>query len=126
MVTALGIAIEVISLYILIIVVGVILSWLFAFNVINRHNDLVATTASFIHRITEPALAPIRRRMPRMGTRSIANRSDPDIVLYTRRVARGNSAIGKTNGILAAALGCDPVNIALHENHLTSHCDCGD
>jgi YggT family protein len=67
MIMALGIASDVISLYILIIVVGVILSWLFAFNIINRHNELVATTASIIFRITEPAMAPIRRRMPRMG-----------------------------------------------------------
>jgi YggT family protein len=67
MIAALSIMSEVISLYILIIIVGVILSWLFAFNIINRHNQFVATTASIIFRITEPALAPIRRRMPRMG-----------------------------------------------------------
>lgn len=67
MIMALGIASDVISLYILIIVLGVILSWLFAFNIINRHNEFVATTASVIFRITEPALAPIRKRMPRMG-----------------------------------------------------------
>jgi YggT family protein len=64
---ALGIVSDVISLYILIIVIGVVLSWLFAFNIINRHNEFVATTASIIFRITEPALAPIRKRMPRMG-----------------------------------------------------------
>ena len=67
MIMALGIAIDVISLYILIIIVGVVLSWLFAFNIINRHSQLVASTAAIIFRLTEPALAPIRRRMPRMG-----------------------------------------------------------
>ncbi|MEJ2124160.1 MAG: YggT family protein [Alphaproteobacteria bacterium] len=67
MITALGIASDIISLYIFIIVVGVILSWLFAFNIIHRHNQLVGTTASIIFRVTEPALAPIRRRMPRMS-----------------------------------------------------------
>jgi YggT family protein len=40
---------------------------LFAFSIINRHNEFVATTASIILRITEPALAPIRKLMPRTG-----------------------------------------------------------
>ncbi|MEL6420850.1 MAG: YggT family protein [Pseudomonadota bacterium] len=50
--------------YIFIIVIDVVLTLLIQFGVLNSHNTVV----SFIHRatyaITEPALRPIRRRLP--------------------------------------------------------------
>ncbi len=57
----------VIDLYIWIVVAGVILSWLTAFNVVNTTNRFVYMVGDFVHRITEPALAPIRRVLPVMG-----------------------------------------------------------
>jgi YggT family protein len=57
----------VINLYIWIIVIGAILSWLIAFNVVNARQQLVATIANVTDRLTEPALRPIRRVLPNLG-----------------------------------------------------------
>ncbi|MGE3769356.1 MAG: YggT family protein [Bdellovibrionales bacterium] len=54
----------VLNLYLWAIIIGAILSWLIAFNVINAGNQLVYTINDFLHRITEPALARIRRYVP--------------------------------------------------------------
>lgn len=57
----------VIDLYIWIVVIGVILSWLTAFKVLNTSNRFVYMVGDFIHRITEPALGRIRKVLPVMG-----------------------------------------------------------
>lgn len=57
----------VIGLYIWVILIGAILSWLIAFNVVNTRNRLVATIADVTDRLTEPALRPIRRIVPNLG-----------------------------------------------------------
>jgi YggT family protein len=57
----------VITLYIYVLVANAIFSWLVAFNVINTRNGIVATIGDFLFRVTEPALAPIRRRLPDLG-----------------------------------------------------------
>src|SRR5262245_2595539 len=54
-------------LYIYILFAAVVMSWLIAFNVVNTRNQFVAMVADFLYRITEPALGPIRRRMPYLG-----------------------------------------------------------
>ena len=55
------------DLYIWVIIIGAILSWLVAFNIINTTNQFVYTIIDFLHRITEPALRPIRKVMPNFG-----------------------------------------------------------
>ena len=59
--------ITVIDLYIWMLIISVILSWLVAFNVINTSNQFVSMIGNFLYRITEPALAPIRRILPNFG-----------------------------------------------------------
>jgi len=49
------------------VIASAILSWLFAFNVVNPQNQVVAMIGDFLHRITEPVLRPIRRHMPDLG-----------------------------------------------------------
>ena len=44
-----------------------VLSWLVAFNVVNTRNRFVAMVLDFLHRITEPALRPLRRIIPTIG-----------------------------------------------------------
>ena len=56
-----------VTLYIWALIVSAILSWLIAFNVINTRNQLVYTVGDFLHRVTEPALRPIRRYLPNLG-----------------------------------------------------------
>ncbi len=62
------IALLVINLYIWVVIIQAILSWLVAFNVVNPYNRVVGTVGEVLHRLTEPALQPIRRRLPSLGT----------------------------------------------------------
>ena len=57
----------VIDLFIWVVIIGAVLSWLVAFNVVNTSNRLVYTIGDFLWRITEPALRPIRRVLPNLG-----------------------------------------------------------
>ena len=54
----------VIQIYIWILIASAILSWLVAFDVINRRNPIVAKVGLFLYRVTEPVLRPIRRVVP--------------------------------------------------------------
>ena len=56
-----------IELYIWVIIIGAILSWLIAFNILNTSNQAVYTIIDFLYRITEPALRPIRKFLPNFG-----------------------------------------------------------
>ena len=55
------------QIYIYLLVAAAVLSWLIAFNVVNMRNQFVATLADFLYRVTEPALRPIRNRIPNLG-----------------------------------------------------------
>jgi YggT family protein len=57
----------VIELYIWVLIVAAILSWLVAFNVLNTRNRFVYLLGDFLTRVTEPALRPIRRILPSVG-----------------------------------------------------------
>ena len=57
----------VIGFYIWLIIIGAILSWLIAFNVVNTHNRFVHMITDMLYRLTDPALRPIRRFMPDLG-----------------------------------------------------------
>jgi YggT family protein len=59
--------IRVIDIYIWVIIIGAILSWLIAFNVVNTNNRFVYTVTDILWRLTEPALRPIRRFLPNLG-----------------------------------------------------------
>ena len=56
-----------IELYIWMVIIGAVLSWLVAFNVVNTANRFVYTLGDFLNRITEPALRPIRNILPNLG-----------------------------------------------------------
>lgn len=58
---------NIITLYIWVLIISAVLSWLIAFNVVNTRNRAVYMIADFCYRITEPALRPIRRVIPMMG-----------------------------------------------------------
>ena len=55
------------DLYMWIVIIGVILSWLVAFNVVNTSNRFIYMVGNFTHRATEPALGRIRRYIPNLG-----------------------------------------------------------
>jgi YggT family protein len=59
--------VQVIQIYTWVIIISAVLSWLIAFNVINTQNRFVYTVVDVLYRVTEPALAPIRRILPDLG-----------------------------------------------------------
>jgi YggT family protein len=58
---------SVIDLYMWVIIISVVLSWLTAFNVVNTSNRFVCLVMDFTYRLTEPALRRIRRILPNLG-----------------------------------------------------------
>ena len=58
---------QVINIFVWLIILQVVLSWLIAFNVINTSNRFVYMVGDFLYRITEPAMRPIRRILPNLG-----------------------------------------------------------
>ncbi len=57
----------VLTLYIWVVIISAILSWLIVFDVVNRRNRAVYLIADSFNRLTEPALRPIRRVIPDLG-----------------------------------------------------------
>ena len=55
------------QIYVWLLIASAVLSWLIAFNVINTRNQFVSTIWDSLYRITEPALRPIRQRLPNLG-----------------------------------------------------------
>lgn len=60
------------NLYWWVIIISAVLSWLIAFNVVNYRNRIVAQIDTTLRAMTEPVLAPIRRRMPNLGAVDLA------------------------------------------------------
>jgi len=60
------------GIYTWIIIASAIFSWLYAFNVVNSRNAFVTSVGEFLYKVTEPALRPIRRVLPNLGTIDIS------------------------------------------------------
>lgn len=67
MIPLINFIVMVIQMYIWVIIASAVMSWLIAFGVVNTHNRFVYMIADFLHRVTDPAIAPIRRYMPDLG-----------------------------------------------------------
>jgi YggT family protein len=74
----------IVTLLIYMIVASAILSWLFAFDVINHRNRFVNQLASFLDSVTAPLMAPFRRVIPPLGGIDIT----PIVVLLLLNFAR--------------------------------------
>jgi YggT family protein len=57
----------ILTLYIWVLIIQAVLSWLIAFNVINTYNRFVYSVADLMNRLTEPLLRPIRNLLPNLG-----------------------------------------------------------
>ncbi|WP_029011687.1 YggT family protein [Niveispirillum irakense] len=57
----------VLDLFVWVLIISAILSWLIAFNVINTQNRFVYTVSDVLYRLTEPVLRPIRNILPNLG-----------------------------------------------------------
>jgi len=57
----------VIDLYVWVLIIQVVLSWLVQFNVVNARNPFVHQVGNALYRLTEPVLGPVRRMLPNLG-----------------------------------------------------------
>ena len=63
---------NVITIYLWIIIINAILSWLVAFNVLNTQNRFVFSVLDVTYKLTDPALNKIRRFLPTFGSIDIS------------------------------------------------------
>ena len=63
---------NIISLYIWVLIINVIMSWLVAFNVLNTSNRFVYSVLDVSHKLTDPPLNFIRRYLPNLGSIDIS------------------------------------------------------
>ena len=63
---------SVITIYLWIIIINAILSWLVAFNVLNTQNRFVFSVLDTTYKLTDPALNKIRRFIPAFGSIDIS------------------------------------------------------
>jgi len=63
---------NIISLYIWILIINAIISWLVAFNILNTGNRFVYSVLEVSYKLTSPALNFIRRYLPNLGSIDIS------------------------------------------------------
>ena len=63
---------NIISLYIWILIINAIISWLVAFNILNTNNRFVYSVLDVSYKLTSPALNFIRRYLPNLGSIDIS------------------------------------------------------
>jgi YggT family protein len=63
---------NVITIYLWIIIINAILSWLVAFNVLNTQNRFVFSVLDVTYKLTDPTLNKIRRFIPTFGSIDIS------------------------------------------------------
>jgi len=63
---------SIINIYIWVIIINVILSWLITFNVLNSQNRFVYLLMDSSYKLTSPLLERIRRFIPNLGSIDIS------------------------------------------------------
>jgi YggT family protein len=71
--------------YVMIVVITAILSWLIAFDIANPRHPLIGRLWDTLVRLTEPALAPIRRIMPNLGGIDLS----PVVLIFLLQILQG-------------------------------------
>ena len=74
----------ILGIYVWVILISVVLSWLVAFDVVNPRNQVMHMILQVTYNLTEPVLRPIRQFMPNLGGVDIS----PVIVLLGIMFAR--------------------------------------
>ena len=63
---------SVVTIYIWVLIINALLSWLIAFNVLNTSNRLVYSLLDISYKMTDPLLRPIRNFLPNLGSIDIS------------------------------------------------------
>ena len=58
---------QIIEIFIWLLIIQAILSWLVTFGVINTSSNIVNMIGTFLYKVTDPLLRPIRRFLPEFG-----------------------------------------------------------
>ena len=56
-----------INIYVLIIVIQVIMSWLIAFDIVNANNEAAVNLMTLLKKFTDPVFIPLRKYIPPVG-----------------------------------------------------------
>ena len=59
---------RIIYLYVWVLIINAVISWLIAFNVLNTQNRFVYSVLEFTYKLTDPPLNYIRRFLPNLGS----------------------------------------------------------
>ncbi|WP_439548769.1 YggT family protein [Falsiroseomonas sp.] len=76
------------------VILAAIVQTLLAFNVLDGRNRIVWTIADFLYRVTEPALRPVRGKLPNLGGIDLS----PLVVLLL--ITAAQIALGAIQGYL--------------------------
>ena len=68
----LGLIIQIINLYKLVLLIYIIATWLINFNVINTSNRFIYSAIDVLYRLSEPSLRLVRRYVPTFGNIDIS------------------------------------------------------
>jgi len=77
---------SIITIYLWIIIINAILSWLVAFNILNTQNRFVFSILDTTYKLTDPALNKIRRFIPTFGSIDISPVVLILILLFLRNI----------------------------------------
>lgn len=95
----------ILGLFSFILIVYVVISWLYAFDIIDRRNQFVRSVWEFCARITDPVLRPLRRLIPPIAgvdlsvlvllllINFLSNPSHDDVLGWLERLLYGNGTV---------------------------------
>jgi YggT family protein len=81
---------DLLYIYLVLLFVSAVLSWLIVFNVVNTRHPVVSIVGDFLYRITEPLLKPIRNLLPNFGGIDVSFIILFLIIVFIRVVIIGN------------------------------------
>ena len=68
----LGLIIQIINLYKLVLLIYIIATWLISFNIINTSNRFIYSVMEILYRLSEPSLRLVRKYVPTFGNVDIS------------------------------------------------------
>ena len=68
----LGLIIQIINLYKLVLLIYIIATWLISFNVINTSNRFIYSAMEILYKLCEPSLRLVRKYVPAFGNVDIS------------------------------------------------------
>ena len=68
----LGLIIQTINLYKLVLLIYIIATWLISFNIINTSNRFIYSAMEILYRLSEPSLRLVRKYVPTFGNIDIS------------------------------------------------------